>query len=254
MGRWWKSKLFQKEFNNSNLLHRQAQQWSRLGDEAPYWSVFSGCSKTVTIEAGDQQEFYRSGEDEIQLMRDYFRYAGRHLPSGICVDWGCGLGRVAIHLASLFQRVIGVDISKSHLSIARTYTANLDPQSNQRMVFYHLFEDEASLRGLIGQVDLVHSLLVLQHMPPPLMVETLAIFARLLKKGGYAFFQIPTYGEKYDYQKYNLEHGGEFDMHVLAQHEIHAVFREHGCRAIATLEKDRTGPEFLSHYFIFQKD
>lgn len=253
MKRWLQSKLFRRRCTNRALLHRQVQQWSRLGEEAPYWSVLSGCSKTPTITAVDQQEFYRSGGDEVLLMRDYFRYAGRDLPSGRCVDWGCGLGRVTIPLASLFQQVVGVDVSKTHLSMAKTYISNLDLQIAQRIVLYHLIEDEDLLAQMFEKVDLVHSILTLQHMPPPLMMETLAVFARLLRKGGYAFFQIPTYGEKYNYQKYDSEHGGDFDMHALAQHKIHTIFRQQGCYTIATLEKDRTGSAFLSHYFIFQK-
>ncbi|MEJ7615628.1 MAG: class I SAM-dependent methyltransferase, partial [Pyrinomonadaceae bacterium] len=193
----------------SELMHRQEQQWSRLGAEAPYWSVLSGCSKTADIALADKREFYRSGEDEILLLRDFFRYAGRVVPSGVCVDWGCGLGRVTIHLTSLFQQVIGVDISGPHLDLAREYISSLDSQVGQKILLYHVLENQNALAKLQGKVDFVHSILVLQHVPPPLMITTLTTFARLLKKGGYAFFQIPSYGENYNYPHYDLEHAGE---------------------------------------------
>ena len=85
------------------------------------------------------------------------------------------------------------------------------------------------------------------------MIETLSTFAHLLGSGGYAFFQILTYSENYDYTSFNYYHTEDIEMHALAQHKVEAIFRGRGCDAIAAFETDRTGPDSLSHYFIFQK-
>lgn len=248
------TKLFGIQPVPNDLKSRQAQQWSHLGEKAPYWSVLSGCSKSQTISEADQQEFYRSGGDEIETMRQFFQSVGQLVPSGRCLDWGCGLGRVLVHLASIFDEAVGVDISHPHLQIARNYVNSLEPQIAQRIVLYQAIDDEAAIKSLFGQVDLVHSILVLQHMPPPLMVETLTMFAQLLRKGGYAFFQIPTQGDNYDYKQFNMSHRGDFDMHALPAKEICTIFEDHGCEQLAMIERDRTGPGFTSHYFIFRKN
>jgi 2-polyprenyl-3-methyl-5-hydroxy-6-metoxy-1,4-benzoquinol methylase len=249
----WLRRLLRRPWTNEALFQRQTRQWNRLAQKAPYWSVLRGCAKTRTVSEIDIREFYQSGANEVKTMQDCFRYAGCALPSGVCVDWGCGLGRVTIHLANHFQCVVGVDISAAHLETARQYVDSLDQETRDRITLYDLAHDQAELVDLYGQVDLVHSILTLQHMPPPLMIETLTTFARLLKGEGFAFFQIPTHGEKYDYQKFNHYQTSAIEMHALAQRKVHAIFRAHGCDAIATFENNRAGSGFLSHYFIFQK-
>ena len=247
------TQLFRNPTAPKALKVRQAQQWSRLGQNAPYWSVLSGCSKTQTVSEADQEAFYRSGGDEIETMREFFESVGHTVPSGQCLDWGCGLGRVLVHLAPIFDKAVGVDISYPHLQITQTYVNSLESHIAPRIVLYQAIDHKAAIKKLFGQVDLVHSILVLQHMPPPLMIETLTTFARLLKKGGYAFFQIPTGGDNYDFEKFHIDHQGDFDMHALPQEKIQAIFNQHGCQQLAIIERDRTGPGFVSHYFIFQK-
>jgi SAM-dependent methyltransferase len=249
----WLRRLSGHPWTNDALFQRQVRQWNRLAQETPYWSVLRGCAKTRTISETDIEEFYRSGADEVETMQSYFRYAGCPLPSGICVDWGCGLGRVTIHLTKHFQRVVGVDISAAHLEMAQQYVNGLDKETRNSITWCDLVHGQAKLADLSGQVDLIHSILTLQHMPPPLMIETLTTFTHLLKEGGFAFFQIPTHGEKYTYQTFNHYQPSAIEVHALAQHKVHAIFRDHECDAIATFENNRAGPGFLSHYFIFQK-
>ncbi len=237
-----------------DLLERQKDQWTRLGREAPYWSVLSGCDRSPEIGEADEEEFYRSGADEVACLREQFEAAGAALPGGCCVDWGCGLGRVLLHLADPFEKAVGVDISRPHLDRARARADARFPQRASRCTWLHAVEDADAIGALHGRVDLVHSILVLQHMPPPLMEETLDTFARLLRPGGWAFFQIPTGAEGYDYTRYSLTHDGDFDMHALPEDRIRAVFRRHGCRECLKVEKDRTGPPFVSHYFLYRKE
>jgi SAM-dependent methyltransferase len=236
------------------LARRQQRQWEKLGKEAPYWSVLSGCDKTATIKEVDRNEFYRSGRDEILLMRDLFASVRHSVPTGRCLDWGCGLGRVLIHLAEIFDEAVGVDISARHLAITREYTHRNLPTVARRIVLFHAHDDRQAILKLAGRVDLVHSILVLQHMPPPLMIETLNTFAVLLGRGRYAFFQIATGASGYDFETYDLDHGGDFDMHALPPTRVREIFEAQGCRQLAMIERNRTGPGFDSHYFIFRKD
>lgn len=237
------------------LTRRQVGQWSKLGREAPFWSVLSGCAKAPDIAPAEAAEFYASGAGEVEFMQESFRSAHCEAPaSGLCVDWGCGLGRVTFHLAQRFDRAVGVDISAEHLQRARAGMEALDPVVARRILFLCLADQQAEIRALRGQVALVHCILVLQHIPPPLMIRALRTFARMLKAGGYAFFQIPTSGQGYDAKRYEYDSAREFDMHALPESTVESIFREGGCSRIAQFEKDRTGPGFVSHYFIYRKD
>ncbi len=42
------------------------------------------------------------------------------------VEFGCGVGRLTIRLASLFQLVKAIDVSAPHLELARNYCSKLN--------------------------------------------------------------------------------------------------------------------------------
>ena len=48
-------------------------------------------------------------------------------------------------------------------------------------------------------VDLLYSVLVMQHNPPPVIAELLRAFLGRVNVGGFAFFQVPTYAENYEF-------------------------------------------------------
>lgn len=239
----------------ATLTRRQVGQWSKLGREAPFWSVLSGCARAPEVAPAEAAEFFASGAGEIDQMEEFFRAAGCEAPrQGLCVDWGCGLGRVTLHLARRFDRAVGVDISAEHLQRARANMERVDAQAARKIDFLCLAHQQREIRRLRGQVALVHCILVLQHIPPPLMIRALRTFTRLLRPGGFAFFQIPTSGQGYDPKRFEYDSSRDFDMHALPETVIDAIFREGGCTRVARFEKDRTGPGFVSHYFIYRRD
>ena len=95
--------------------------WSRLGREDPYFSVVTSDQYRIGNMSRDAIErFYQSGQADFRRLEGYLARNGRALPrDGVCVDYGCGLGRVTLWLAQHCKRVIAVDISEAHLTIAR---------------------------------------------------------------------------------------------------------------------------------------
>jgi SAM-dependent methyltransferase len=105
---------------------------------------------------------------------------------GVCVEVGCGFGRMTGVLAQRFDRVIAVDVSPKMLDLARdaVRAANVDFRlvSGARL---DSVEDEAA--------DVLLCYLVLQHLPRRKVVASyLAEFARVLAPGGQAFVQLPV--------------------------------------------------------------
>jgi len=162
-----------------------ATSWNEFGKTDPMWAVLSQTDKRGGKWVPG--EFFASGRRWV--VRYLGRWLGESAPGlefGRAVDFGCGVGRVTQALAEHFQSVVGVDVAESMVAEANRY--NRFPEK----VEYHLNE-RTDLRFLEdASVDFVHTVLVLQHMPQDFAMAYLAEFGRILRPGGYLFFQIPT--------------------------------------------------------------
>ena len=119
----------------------------------------------------------------LQELDGLFGRLGADPRGGVCVEVGCGPGRMTRHLAERFDRVIAVDVSPGMLALARA-DANVE---------YRVVSGE----GLDGVEDAVADVLVcylvLQHLPRRAVVLAfLHEFARVLAPGGQAFVQLPV--------------------------------------------------------------
>lgn len=105
---------------------------------------------------------------------------------GICVEIGCGPGRMTRELAARFDRVLAVDVSPSMLALARrNVTAdNVD---------FRLVSGERLDALDDGLAHAVVCYLVLQHLPSRRHVlGYLAEIGRVLASSGRAFVQMPV--------------------------------------------------------------
>lgn len=99
----------------------------------------------------------------------------------LAVDFGCGPGRLTGALKERFQRVVGIDTSKTMLSMARRD----HPEEN-----IHFSNSTKTLEN--DSVDLVYSTFVLQHLTRDEVDDFLHEFARILHPGGLLIFQYPA--------------------------------------------------------------
>jgi len=119
-------------------------------------------------------------------LEGLFGRLGTDLRGGICVEVGCGPGRMTGLLAERFDRVVAVDVSEGMLKRARSAVTapNVDfrPVGGDRL---ETVED--------GIADALVCYLVLQHLPERRVVLSyLDEFARVLSPGGSAFVQLPV--------------------------------------------------------------
>jgi SAM-dependent methyltransferase len=105
--------------------------------------------------------------------------------SGLCVEVGCGPGRMTAALAARFERVVAVDVSPA--MVARARAAVSAPN-----VSFALVPGER-LDGIDdGIADTLVCYLVLQHLPThTAVIGYLREFARVLAPRGQAFVQLP---------------------------------------------------------------
>jgi SAM-dependent methyltransferase len=222
------------------LFRRVQQAWRALGETKPHWSVVTAEEFTPARIEETLEHFYATGEQNVAtLIRTLERNGVDPAALRTCLDFGCGVGRLSVALARRFARVVAVDVSPSHLAIAREAIAKRGV-SNIELVLLETIDGVAAL----PRVDLVYSIIVLQHNPPPVM---LALFEGLLARlnpGGVAVIQIPTYlppGYRFDLAAYEATPGGDMEMHALPQAEAFRAVREAGVEVLEVLEDGWTG-------------
>ncbi|MBA3365964.1 MAG: class I SAM-dependent methyltransferase [Actinobacteria bacterium] len=122
-----------------------------------------------------------------QELDDLFGRLGADPRGGVCLEVGCGGGRMTPHLAERFDRVLGLDVSpamieRASAAIAGHPNVELRASSGERL---DGVED--------ASVDVLVCYLVLQHLPRrALVLSYLAEFARVLTQSGEAFVQLPV--------------------------------------------------------------
>ena len=232
--------------------------WSRMGETDPYWSVItldqyrrSNISRSEQIE-----QFYETGRADAERIESYLTRNGRPFPENeVCVDYGCGVGRVTLWLARRCRRVLAVDVSKSHLDLARQYLA-AQGITNVDFCLVRTLDDLKILQG----VKFFHSLMAFQHNPPPLIADILSAVFSGLSAGGCAIFQVPTYagGYSWDYRRYvaQLMPEKRMELHVLPQWKVFDLAEKAGCKTLEVQPDSfvKVGvPHWISNTFLFLK-
>ena len=107
-------------------------------------------------------------------------------------------------------------------------------------------------------MDLFYSQIVLQHNPPPLIMEILGSAFAGLRAGGLAYFQVPTYmnGYRFELETYLKDlrvHGME--MHAVPQKAIFDLGFEHGLKTLDAQADGSIGHfgEWISTCFLMEK-
>jgi len=141
------------------------------------WDALASAETAVYV--GDPAR----GEDELAGL---FGRLGADPRGGVCVEVGCGPGRMTAALAERFEQVIAVDVSPAMVERARA--AVTAPN-----VRFGVVSGER-LDGIeAGVADVLVCYLVLQHLPRRSVVHgLLQEFARALAPSGEAFVQLPV--------------------------------------------------------------
>ncbi len=162
------------------------RDWEKWGGNDPYFGVCSEGrfhAETMTPEA--RAEFFRSGEAHVErTWWDIERLFGvRFVPASV-LDFGCGVGRLVIPFARRADRVVGVDISPAMLAEAGRNCAEAG------VTGVELIESDDSLSRVRGEFGLVHSHIVLQHIPWKRGRQIVAALATHVAPGGMLAVQL----------------------------------------------------------------
>lgn len=147
--------------------------WRHWGRVDPYFGVLSHPRFQKTSIADSRAEFFDSGTGQIvstlELLDKHFDRAQRSR----ALDFGCGVGRLTLPLARAYEHVVGVDISPHMLAECK------DNAAGAGLDHIELASSSNDLEEVKGHFDLVHSYLVLQHIP---VAKGMAIVNELLDR------------------------------------------------------------------------
>lgn len=162
----------------------QARNWEAFAQADPLFGVLSDPRKVGG--RWDTAEFFETGTAHVNNLFRILRELDVDVPTGSCLDFGCGPGRLTVPLSRAFERTVGVDVSPSMIERATellpsgarcTFVLNRKPD-------LQLFEDAA--------FDAVHTCLVLQHIPTDVTRRYIREFFRVVRPGGLVLFQLPA--------------------------------------------------------------
>lgn len=135
-------------------------EWEEWGRRDPYFGVITDPRfRRDKASEADLQVFFDTGREHVEtvLRVARARFDADFAPRSV-LDFGCGVGRVALPFAEQAQRVLGVDVSESMLAEA---ARNAQQRGIGNVEFLH----QGDLTGVPpGSFDLVHSVMVLQHI------------------------------------------------------------------------------------------
>ncbi len=264
----------------NDYFKEHKEKWEKLGSEQPYWSVITQPEyRPEKLGKEGKSKFFESGKSSVQKLHKFCDIAGVEYQKGLCLDFGCGVGRITFQLAKEFDDVIGVDISKNHISIAQNKKTEFSLNNIEFVVLENGVDDIPSM-----SFDLIFSMIVLQHIRKKEVYRIFTRFIELAKdNGGMVFFQIPTFHPMYDFEVGRLKNeevneevkvsksvqlksifkkppksiklsSDEYiEMHPIRQKDIINYFLERGCRLEGCFEDNMCGKDWISNWFIFRK-
>lgn len=236
----------------AELIHRIGEAWTSMGSTRPYHSVLSAenfLPENINKEAIDA--FWASGSKESARVQSMLMKHGfDSTASKICVEYGCGVGRVTSPLARMFKEVYAYDVSSTRLEMARA-------RAESTNIEFVLCTHDIFRTGL-QKCDFFYSNIVLQHNPPPLIQKLISIALEALRPGGIAIFQVPTYASGYSFrirEYLDRQKQNDMEMHVFPQPEIFALIATASCELREVREDGHIGRvgQWISNTFVVRR-
>lgn len=147
------------------------KDWRIWGETDPYYGVVA--APEFRREQVDLDHFLHTGEAYILGRLARLERMLGPVSRGRALDFGCGVGRVALPLGARFDEVIGLDISPAMLAEGE----RLRQERGVGNVHFRMSDDRLS--GADGGFDFVHSYIVFQHIP---VDRGMALIGALLDK------------------------------------------------------------------------
>jgi ubiquinone/menaquinone biosynthesis C-methylase UbiE len=137
-------------------------------------------ARQLILNDADAEAFEQSGRVDAERLAPLIR------PENVVLDLGCGIGRVARYVSPLCKTLWAVDASESMLGYARERLGDLPNVRFARCAGTRIPDVAAD------SVDVVYSLITLQHLEREDAFALLRDVRRVLRTGGCAYLTFPN--------------------------------------------------------------
>lgn len=167
-----------------------------MNTNAQGWADIAGTDKAHQFIASDwyQSESYfkmsgiMSAGDLLYAIAGVPGLINAEIVNNIFLEIGCGTGRSTEFFAKVFKKVTAVDCGEQMIAKGKIRV----PDKNIEWIV----NDGETLKEISdGSVDIAYSFIVFQHMQQPTVEGYMKEVYRVLKPGGYFFFQLGCYDE-----------------------------------------------------------
>jgi len=230
-------------FNNNNLdfnilnqlFKKTAHYWRNIASspEEIYWSVLTEEHYKGELTTSVKKQFLGTGQAYFNRIKILASKYVHELPLSeqTVLDFGCGVGRLAVHFKSQCKKIHCVDFSSAHLEETRK---NLSDSDNGEFELRHI--NQLKEMGDLPKANLVYSFIVLQHNTPPVISYLIKNLLGCLVPGGLAFLQLPLAGVRYNFNHESYlsspSAGKNMEMHILPKSNINEVANMSNCKIV----------------------
>ena len=166
------------------MVDATSRDWVAWGENDPYLAVMGYLPDGRPWQEDD---FYASGAIEWEAIERRWQRFGLARDRQI-LDLGCGAGRLTAQMARTFPKVVGVDVSREQIELARRAVADAPAEAA-----FHL-SDGSKIPLTDEAVDHVFSANVFQHLEQQVTETLIDEVSRVLAPGGTAMLHIPVPG------------------------------------------------------------
>jgi SAM-dependent methyltransferase len=233
---------------------RLARLWERNASIDALWAILALPGKEGGL--WDREEFFRTGERDVAELMRYMAERSATPRTGRVLDFGCGVGRLSRALAAWFKRVDGVDVSPTMIRLADRY-ASAGGRCHYRV------GSRPDLREFDESTfDLVCSILVLQHIPPPFAAGYVREFGRVAAPGGVIIFQAPHARRRPPPRRGFLRRMAArvlrprrvaLEMYALPREVVERMLREAGCEIVDVKPDGWAGDDWESLIYLARR-
>jgi hypothetical protein len=231
------------------LSDRVVNQWTKLGEEKPHWSVISDPKFMPEEVEKFSSEFWESGVISVDQIFSKCKSLGLEINrAGIGLELGAGVGRLTLPLSRSFHKLLALDVSIGNLTILKNKLTNFE---NIETKLIQNFEDFKYLKN----IDFFISLITLQHNPPPLQEFILRNIFHSMNNKAIGIFQIPIQTPHYSFsaQEFLKRSNSEMDMFSFPLSKIYDLCRECNLTIVHVEQDNLAGSKHISCTFYVQK-
>jgi 2-polyprenyl-3-methyl-5-hydroxy-6-metoxy-1,4-benzoquinol methylase len=164
-------------------------QWESFAAREPYFSVLTAPRfRRANLTPDVEREFFASGERIVEWLFRVVESLSPQFAPASTLEFGCGVGRLALPLARRPGSVTAVDRSPAMLTAARE-------EAGRQGLSHITFQTPRELFDSPRTFDLVVCYHVLQRMPRQEAMTVLEALAERIGPGGIGVFQWPVRNE-----------------------------------------------------------